>query len=56
MVSRAEKEYASLTKQLQLDLEDKREIIKRLSGELDNHAREFGELKVELNKVGSHSS
>ena len=50
-IFRAEKEYAALTKQLQRDLEDKREIIKRLSSELDNHAREFADLKGELNKV-----
>ena len=48
---RAEKEYGSLAQQLQADLEDKREIIKRLSAELDNHARDFADLKTELNKV-----
>ncbi|KAK2146872.1 hypothetical protein LSH36_581g03034 [Paralvinella palmiformis] len=50
-ILRAEKEYAALNKQLHEELEDKRLVIQKLSGQLDNHQKNFNELKQELNKA-----
>ena len=48
---RAEKEYVSLSHQLQTELEDKKTLIGDLSDQLELHQRSFDQLKVELNKV-----
>ena len=48
---RAEKEYASLSKQLNHELEEKRKVIKDLSRQLEAHQKDFNDLKHELNKV-----
>ena len=49
--SSAEKEYASLSKQLNRELDEKRSVIQSLSKQLEDHQREFNELKQELSKV-----
>lgn len=54
---RAEKEYADLSKQLSQELDDKKLVIKNLSCQLEEHQKDFNELRNELTKVNIvHSS
>ena len=48
---RAEKEYVTLSNQLQAELEEKKTLIGSLSEQLDLHQQNFDQLKQELNKV-----
>ena len=48
---RAEKEYAALSRQLNKELEEKRTVISNLSKQMEEHQKDFTELKQELAKV-----
>ena len=48
---RAEKEYAVLSNQLSTELQEKKNVIKQLSDQLEVHQKNFDDLKDELNKV-----
>ncbi|KAK2161846.1 hypothetical protein NP493_1558g00046 [Ridgeia piscesae] len=55
-ILRAEKEYVTLSNQLQAELEEKKTLIGSLSEQLDLHQHNFDQLKQELNKAKKRQS